>query len=137
MQLLAASSAWANARAGPTQVLVLDVSSMINSATLATSSVEDCEAYCNITPSCDGYDWCDSASGCGAYCIDHNQRNPAGEQAPRDREMPHFVCVPSSQVPLTTVSCRAVTPNPDDPTTPNPAWELPLEGLGPFGSTSK
>jgi hypothetical protein len=59
---------------------VLDVSSMINSKTLATSSVEDCEAYCNITPGCDGYDWCDSASGCGAYCIDHNSRNPAGEQ---------------------------------------------------------
>ena len=31
--------------------------------------------------SCNAYDICESTSGaCGAYCIDHNKRNPAGEQ---------------------------------------------------------
>jgi hypothetical protein len=57
---------------------MLDVSSMVNSPALVTSSIEDCKAYCSITQGCTGFDWCDSPSGCGAYCIDHNQRNPAG-----------------------------------------------------------
>jgi hypothetical protein len=107
------------------QVLVLDVASMVKSASLVTPTVKECEAYCTITPgcaglcrrrsvcctharmaaggcrhlppapaehacgcadlrlrrldcSCNAYDFCDAAAGCGAYCIDHNQRNPAG-----------------------------------------------------------
>jgi hypothetical protein len=140
---------------------------MINSKTLATSSVEDCEAYCNITPGCDGYDWCDSASGCGAYCSDHNARNPAGEQTFRTAVMPRAAVMvvqantaqgtgrpapwaggapngaigragaPGTCFELTMSSCRAEPPNLDDPTKPNPDWELPLTGLGPFGTTSK
>lgn len=34
-------------------------------------------------------------------------------------------------------SLLAVPPNPTTPTAPNPAWKLPLTGLGPFGPTSK
>lgn len=62
-------------------VLVLDVSSVIPSAgtTIVTATISDCEAYCNIMPGCDSYMYCNSSTSCGAYCVDHNKRNPACE----------------------------------------------------------
>ena len=46
---------------------------------LATSTLTQCMDYCLITPTCNSVDFCDSASGCGEYCTDHNNRNPASK----------------------------------------------------------
>jgi hypothetical protein len=42
----------------------------------------------------------------------------------------------SYQLQTTSSLCVAAPKNPDSPSTPNPAWRLPITGFGPFGPTS-
>jgi hypothetical protein len=88
---------------------------------------------------------CETAAGgaCGAYCIDHNKRNPAGERALAARcsllvaSLRHRTSARAQLLMTQERCCCAETPNPTDPSKPNPSWRLPLTGLGPFGSTGK